>query len=760
MRLLIRLICCLVLTVLLVSVGGSYYQVQREKRGLRRELDRRAEVLAESLEQKFELLLQANAFPELENAAERLPKKEHLIGLAVYRPGDVPVAITASLTPKITGTPAVISQVIAENSRGGHFLRLGPTPVLFYATALHAQDHVIGALLIVHDATYIAQATARAWRDVSLRLLIQVALIVLTTVVMFQRSVMKPVARTAAWMRALHTGQSAEAPPPESDIMGPLAHEARSLAHSLVAARASAQQEARLRETADSSWTAERLAVCLHTKLKGSRLFVVSNREPYMHTRQGKAIAPIVPASGLVTALEPILRACDGTWVAHGSGDADRLTVDQSNCLRVPPEEPRYTLRRVWLTAREEEGYYFGFSNEGLWPLCHIAHTRPIFRATDWEQYQQVNAKFADAVLAEMAATEHPVVIVQDYHFALLPKLIKQRRPDARVGIFWHIPWPNPEAFGICPWQRDLLDGLLGADLIGFHVQYHCDNFLETVNRALEARVEWERFAVNRSNHVTLVRPFPISVAFPPETHSTEPFHVHQAALLRELGIEALYVGVGVDRIDYTKGILERLLGVERFLEKYPQYQQKFSFVQIGAPSRTRIKRYSDFVEEVEAEATRINTRFQSGNWRPIIFRKRHHSHSEVESVYRAADLCLVTSLHDGMNLVAKEYLAARHDEEGMLVLSEFTGAARELGDALIVNPYDTEGVADAIFSALEMEPAERRGRMHRMRSVVMQQNVYRWAGSLIGELCDIRTGRLRVSGDSAKTRSASGTLG
>jgi trehalose 6-phosphate synthase len=302
-----------------------------------------------------------------------------------------------------------------------------------------------------------------------------------------------------------------------------------------------------------------------------------------------------------------------------------------------------------------------------------------------------------------------------------------------------------------------LLDGLLGADLVGFHVQYHCDNFLETVNHALEARVEWEHFAVNRANHVTLVRPYPISVAFPevPAARDSHSFHAHQAGLVNELGIDALYIGVGVDRVDYTKGILERLLGVERFLEKYPQYQGKFSFVQIGAPSRTRIKRYNDFLEEVDAEAARINTRFQNGRWKPILFRKRHHTHAEVDRFYRAADVCLVTSLHDGMNLVAKEYLAARHDCGGMLVLSEFTGAARELHDALIVNPYDVESIADAIFAAVEMEAKQRQTRMARMRDIVRQRNIYRWAGSLIGDLCEVR-----VRGESARARAAAAGAG
>ena len=435
-----------------------------------------------------------------------------------------------------------------------------------------------------------------------------------------------------------------------------------------------------------------------------------------------------------------MLQACDGTWIAHGSGDADRETVDQNDRLRVPPEDPRYTLRRVWLRLEEEDGYYYGFANEGLWPLCHIAHTRPLFHASDWAQYQEVNRKFADAVLEEMAGTDQPVVFVQDYHFALLPRLIKERRPDARVAIFWHIPWPNPEAFGICPWQRELLDGLLGADLIGFHVQAHCNNFLQTVDRALESQIDWEHFTVTRNERITMVRPFPISVDFTEFQARAAKFpdsEPDRTALLKEHGVEAIFMGVGVDRVDYTKGILERFLAIERLLEHYPTYQKQFVFVQIGAPSRTHIQRYHDLLDEVEAEAKRINRRFQTANWKPIIFLKRQHSHREIERYYRAADLCLVTSLHDGMNLVAKEFLAARDDEDGVLVLSRFTGAARELRDALLVNPYDIDGTADAIRRALEMDPDERKQRMQRMRKLIREHNIYRWAGDLIGELCD-----------------------
>src|SRR5271166_1475323 len=462
-----------------------------------------------------------------------------------------------------------------------------------------------------------------------------------------------------------------------------------------------------------------------------------------MHQRNGKTVEVVVPPSGLVTALEPVLNACDGTWIAHGSGDADRETVDQNNRLPVPPDDPRYTLRRIWLSQEEEEGYYYGFANEGLWPLCHIAHTRPLFRAGDWQHYQDVNRKFTDAVLEEIENVANPVVLVQDYHFALVPRLLKEKRPDARVAIFWHIPWPNPEAFGICPWQRQLVDGLLGANLIGFHIQSHCNNFLQTVDRVVESRVDWEHFSVSRQNHRTMVRPFPISVQLADdeavESDSYGSDYSDRTALMRSLGVDTEFVGIGVDRVDYTKGIPERFRAIERFLEKYPRYRNRFTFVQIGAPSRTHIKRYQDLLAEVEAEAERINWRFQSGSWKPIISLKRQHSHEEIARYYRAADICLVTALHDGMNLVAKEFLAARRDERGVLILSQFTGAARELRDALLINPYDVDQTAEAIRAALEMEPEEKQMRMHRMRRVVREQNIYRWAGNLITELCELR---------------------
>jgi trehalose 6-phosphate synthase len=599
---------------------------------------------------------------------------------------------------------------------------------------------VIGALAVFHDASYIGARDTKVWRDTFKHLLIQMLLIAGITVLIVRWSMERPISRMAQWLHDLRAGSASSNPDfPAEDVLKPLTREVTHLAASLITARATAEEEARLRDAADSLWTAERLRVYQRDALQSSHLFVVSNREPYEHVHRGSSVEALVPASGLVTAMEPILRACAGTWIAHGAGEADHETVDSHDRLLVPPDEPQYTLRRVWLTEEEEQRYYYGFSNEGLWPLCHIAHTRPIFRSEDWETYRLVNAKFAQAVLEEMEGVEDPTVLVQDYHFALLPRMIKEKRPDARVAIFWHIPWPNPEAFGICPWQAELLEGLLGADLIGFHIQSHCNNFLNTIDRTLESRIEWERFAVNRGGHFTQVRPFPISVDCKDSALAAANGNGQRPALLKKLELEADYLGIGVDRLDYTKGIPERFRGIECFLERNPFYQGRFTFVQIGAPSRTHIGRYQDLIAEVESEAERINRRFQAKHWKPIVFLKRHHDHHEIEPFYKIADLCLVTSLHDGMNLVAKEFVASRDDEGGALVLSLFTGASRELQDALIVNPYDTGQLAEAIRLALEMSPRERTDRMRRMRRTVRQHNIYRWAANLIAAVSEIR---------------------
>ncbi len=498
------------------------------------------------------------------------------------------------------------------------------------------------------------------------------------------------------------------------------------------------------------AWTPQRLKNSLNRYLHGEKIVIVANREPYIHNYAKDGIIEVVhPASGLVTALEPVMQACSGVWIGHGVGSADRETVDRNDRLHVPPGDESYVLRRVWLTAEEESGYYYGFANEGLWALCHLAHARPIFRGEDWKHYQAVNAKFADAVCAEVDA-EDPIIMVQDYHFTLAPKFIRERLPRATIIMFWHIPWPSSERLGICPWREELLEGMLGASILGFHTQVDCNNFVESVDRYLEARIDREQNAVVRNGKTTLVRPYPISLEWPSRWLGTAPpVEECRSSVIRELGLapDAL-IGVGVDRLDYTKGVEERLLAVERLLECHPAFRGRFTFVQLAAPSRTIIDRYRQLNEDVERLAIRINERFGEAGYRPIVLLRSHHEPPAVFRYYRAADLCYVSSLHDGMNLVAKEYVAARDDEQGVLVLSQFTGAARELTEALIVNPYDLDEASSALATALSMTPEEQRDRMRAMRAFLSDFNVYRWAGKMIVDAARLRrrdrlTGRL-----------------
>jgi trehalose-6-phosphate synthase len=755
----LRLIAALIVGITLVSLASSWYEVRDEQEALRRDLEYKSATLSESLAGNAESYRETGNQNGLEQMAQQFTNRDHLLGIAVYGADGSALVATRSLSSIESQPPQIIKNALASDTIQSKFTLLNFRLVHLQIAPLHGGDgKVAGVIVVVHDADYIQTEIVSTWGRAFIRLALQMLIIVVITLLILRWSLAGPVARVGQWMKALRTGREA-IPPSAHDLglLGPLAREVAPLAESLQKARASAENEARLRNANESIWTAERLADQVRSQLNGSSLFVVSNREPYTHNHRGKDIVVEVPASGVVTAIEPILCACNGTWLAHGSGDADVETVDSHSRLQVPPNEPLYTLRRIWLSAEQEDGYYYGFSNEGLWPLCHIAHTRPMFRTTDWEQYRAVNEKFADALVEEIGDEEYPVVLIQDYHFALLPRMLKERLPNARIAIFWHIPWPNSESFGICPWRRELLAGLLGADLIGFHVQAHCNNFLDSLDRFLEARIDREHFSVSRNNHETRVRPYPISVEFPEEAaEAPAQIDEERSALCAELGIEATFLGVGVDRVDYTKGIIERFQAVELFLERYPRYQEKFTFIQIGAPTRSRIKRYADFQAEVAAEADRINLRFRSGRWKPIVFRYSQHSHHEVQRYYRVAHLCMVTSLHDGMNLVAKEFVATRSDERGVLILSQFTGAARELQDAIMVNPYDIHATSEAIAQALDMNVDEIVDRMRRMRRIVKDHNIYRWAANLIGDLCDVRL----ESRDRAPSYAGNGTNG
>ncbi len=745
----LRLIIALIVGVTLVSLASSWYEVRTTRDALRSELENKAESLGQSLAAEADSTLRAGDTARLELMVQRYPLRDHLLGIGIFDRDGEPLILTPGLSPLVAGTPKLLTGALLANRTESQFTRVRLKQTHVQVTPIRAAGgKAVGEIVLVHDVTYIETEILRIWGRFFLHMALQMLVIAVITLLVLRWSFALPIARMTQWMKALRTGRHAVQPRAEDlSLLLPFANEVAPMAESMRMARAEAEAEARLRNINESLWTAQRLADHVRKKLDGSHLFVVSNREPYTHTRRDKKISVTVPASGLVTAIEPILRTCHGTWVASGSGNADKETVDAHDRIQVPPDDPRYTLRRIWLSTEEEDGYYNGFANEGLWPLCHIAHTRPTFRMSDWQYYNKVNKRFADALVEEIGHEEHPVVLVQDYHFALLPRMLKERLPHARVAIFWHIPWPNAESFSICPWQRELLDGLLGADLIGFHTQAHCNNFLNTVDNVLEAKVDWEQFSIERNQHRSSVLPFPISVELVEDPSADlADADEERSQLLLELGIEATFLGVGVDRVDYTKGILERFIAIESLLERYPKYQGKFTFIQIGAPSRTRIKRYADFQSEVKAEAERINSRFKQGKWKPIVFRNREHTHQEVQRYYRAAHLCMVTSLHDGMNLVAKEYVAARQDERGVLILSRFTGASRELHDAIIVNPYDVEATAEAIAQALEMNVSEMADRMRRLRRSVRERNIYWWAASLIGELCDLRFKQKRAN--------------
>jgi trehalose 6-phosphate synthase len=483
-------------------------------------------------------------------------------------------------------------------------------------------------------------------------------------------------------------------------------------------------------------WTKEALHELIQTRLQDFPFIVVANREPYQHRYAGNHIECVPPASGMVSAIEPIMRASGGVWIAHGSGNADRRTVDANDHLSVPPDDPCYTLRRVWLSKEQEHGYYNGLSNAGLWPLCQQVFTRPDFDPEHWPIYREVNELFAEAVLEE-AGDGPAFVFVQDYHYALLPRIVKASNPNLIVAQFWHIPWPNPEVFQVFPWKEELLDGLLGNDLLGFHLRFHCQNFLDTVHRTMEAKVDYEHFEVTRGGKATVVRPFPISIDYDLHTLTAGGADVDREIerWRQQLRLKDEVVGIGIDRIDYSKGIPERLHALDQFLEKHPEYCERLLFVQIGVPSRTHVRQYQFLNHEIDALVEEINWKWSTDSWRPIVYRKRWHSPVEMIALHRLADFCMVTSLDDGMNLVAKEFAASRIDEDGVLILSRFTGAARELTHAVLVNPFAIHEVAEAIHQALEMPQEERRRRMQKMRSVISENNIYRWAGKILSAL-------------------------
>ena len=741
MRFAFRFLVPLLLLLALIAWGASVVATRSARTWAERDLKARARLVLAGTRDTLVRNLVMGDRDGGRVLLESLVRDERLIAAAVCDRRLQTLAATGDLPLQArcegrTEGEADLARGLDENVRmNGGDVHVSWVPVGEEGAAL-------GYLVLVHDLSFVDRRASTTRRALFIAFGLVGFAAAVATLLTARFSRRSWTAELRQLLPGLLTGAGRMRGASPADF-GPVLSDVRDLVASL------ATEEA----THGGRWSPDRLRRVLGRSLGGEGVVVVANREPYMHVRGDDGRIQVVhPASGLVTAMEPVMRACSGTWIAHGSGSADRVVVDANDRVLVPPGEASYTLRRVWLEPEVERGYYYGFSNEGLWPLCHLADARPEFRAGDWSHYQEANRRFAQAV-AEEVQGEDPVVLVQDYHFALLPRMIHRRLPRATIITFWHIPWPSAERFAICPWDKQLLEGLLGSSILGFHTQAHCNNFLESVDRTMEARIDRERQSVVVGGRETLVRAYPISVEWPSRWLEHAPSASECREKVRaELGLPAdARIGVGVDRLDYTKGIAERLLAVERLLERRPDLVGKFWFVQVAAPSRTLIERYRLLGEEVERITARINARFPGGARGPIVLLHAHHDAPDVFRLYRAADLCYVSSLHDGMNLVAKEFVSARDDLRGVLVLSRFTGAARELTEALLVNPYDLEAASSALGAALDMSQAEQEERMQSLRALVGEFNVFRWAGRMLLDATRLRRqGRLttRLSGD------------
>lgn len=693
-----------------------------------RDLDMRSSLVADTLADPIARVMDDPTDTQIQTAFRRAIRDERLFALALCDDHD-------HFIEQSDGYPDRITCDLAREAAGSgkRMVALPRGNVHVSVIPVTSNTGREGQLVLLHDLSFIQRRSEDTRFYLILLIASLGAVIAFITMVVAHLSWRGWVSGVRAIMRGegLLRPFSAAMPAPE---LQPLASDLRTMLRDL-------EDERRSRTAAGNEWTPARLRNLLQADLRGDEVIVVSNREPYIHSEGADGIVVKRPASGLVTAVEPVMRACSGTWIAHGSGSADRRTVDRHDHVGVPPDNPAYTLRRIWLSEEDEQGYYYGFANEGLWPLCHVAHVRPVFRQGDWERYKVVNQRFADAVVEE-ARTEDPVVLIQDYHFALVPRMIRERLPRATIITFWHIPWPNPESFGICPWQRELLRGMLGSTILGFHTPYHCKNFIETVDRVLEARIEHEHSTITVRGEQTLVESYPISIHWPSQEEVARRPAIAdcQAELRARAGVPATQkIAVGVDRFDYTKGILERLHAVERMLEKHPELRGQFTLVQVAAPTRSSLEEYQSFQLRIHQVAARINDRFGEGRPPPVVLIAEQQDADTVTRFYRGSDVCVVTSLHDGMNLVAKEYVAARDDEQGVLLLSQFAGAARELHEALIVNPYHVEETADALYRGLTMAPAEQMERMRSLRTIVREYNVYRWAGLMLMDAARLR---------------------
>lgn len=691
----------------------------------RSDVELRAQLVMHSMEEPITDLVEKGNESRLRAYLSKITADERLLAILVCRED-------GSALFKTERTPAAISCAAAGNPQAPatSIMQLPSGSVQISRFDFDDATPVPFRVLMLHDLSFVdrRQRTARDFVlvFVGISVLLLALLIVLVAWLQLRRWV-KVLIGDIRGKRFLDDAES-----PRSSL--PILSQVRQVL-------AEAEETQRLEIDFRENWTPQALRQVVRDHLHSAQVIIVSNREPYIHNFDADH-RPVmqVPASGMVTALEPIMRACSGVWIAHGAGSADRETVDRYDQLQVPPDDPSYTLRRVWLTSEQEQGYYYGFSNEGLWPLCHLAYVRPAFRASDWNYYEEVNAKFADVVAAE-STTDSPVVLIQDFHFALLPQLIRKKIPKATIALFWHIPWPNAETFGVCPWKREMLLHMLSADILGFHTRYHCQNFLDAVDRFVECQIDREHMTVTLQGHVCRVAPYPISIEWPPRWLQYLPDIPTCRAAVREryqIGADTT-LGLGVERWDFTKGILERFQALEVLLDTNPRHRGRICLLQIAAPSRSQLPAYHALQQQTYNEVERINSKFAEGNWHPIVLIDEHQEPLRVFELYRAADFCLVNSLHDGMNLVAKEFVAARDDEDGVLILSTFAGASRELAEAVLINPFDVTETANAMEIAMRMGREERRSRMSLMRRTVKENNVYRWAGRMLMDAARIR---------------------
>jgi len=470
-------------------------------------------------------------------------------------------------------------------------------------------------------------------------------------------------------------------------------------------------------------------------------LILVSNREPFVHRRCADGTIRVdAPAGGLTSALQPVMAASGGTWIAWGSGSADFDVTDPGDTILVPPEAPTYHLRRLRLSASEVQGYYIETANRALWPLCHSQLTRFVYDTADWLVYRQVNERFAAAVVNE-AHGGGATCWVHDYQLSLVPGMLRRVR-NLFVHQFWHIPWPPPDILRVLPQARALILGLLGNHLLGFQTTGDARNFLAGVRRFVtEAVVEPTRGLVRYKGRRTVVRNFPISIdvaAFElsaglPET----------AVIARRVRHEALpgdgQLLLGVDRVDYTKGIPRRFLAIARLLEDHPDLAGRVALIQVAVPSRSDVPEYTAFEQEVVDLAAELNTRFGRHGWMPIRLVRETLDQRTLAAYYRAADVCIVSPLQDGMNLVAKEFVACQEGRFGVLLLSRFAGAAREMREALLVNPYDVGATAEALLRAIHMPVAERERRLNALRRRLRRNTIQDWMDDIFAEVSSLR---------------------